>query len=309
MKKPLSFKSISNCIYSLFTVEQWNIGYIDQSIEKVIEEQTQHRIHWLLSPSRKEYFADPFPIKLDKLFLCFEKFDRALGRGSIFALCLDQEARRSDAEQIMVKPHHLSYPFIFEHGGEIYMIPEEWGTGRITLYKCTRFPSEWEAVSVILDNVKAVDASLFQFNGMWWLSFSPREDQFASLLLYYSDSLFGHWLPHQKNPVKTDQSSARPAGRPFLYKGNLIRPAQDCGATYGGRVVLNQIVKLTPDDFEEKPIKSISPHGQHPYNKGIHTFNPVDNIVIVDGKRYILSLYGLKKTLKKYGHPELIGRD
>ena len=40
--------------------------------------------------------------------------------------------------------------------------------------------------------------------------------------------------------VKTDVRSARPAGTPFVYQGELYRPAQDCSRTYGGSIVIHR---------------------------------------------------------------------
>ncbi len=298
--------SVWRRLRGLFTVEQWNIGRIDQSIEDLIEGAAPRpRIRWLLSPSRKKYYADPFPLSPDSGYIFFETYDYAAGKGYISGVRFTAQGEAQRTEGVMDQPYHLSYPFVFLHEGDLYMIPEEWVTRRITLYRCRRFPSEWEPKSILVENVEAVDVTLFQYGAFWWLTFSPKQDPFASLMIYYAPSVFGPWVPHRKNPVKTDATSTRPAGRPFMYKGNLIRPAQDCSTTYGGRVVLNEIVRLTPEEFEERPLQVIAPSGKDRFNRGIHTLNPVDRAVLVDGKRYIISLKPLKKALTKTLRPLL----
>src|SRR5213596_456309 len=55
----------------------------------------------------------------------------------------------------------------------------------------------------------------------------------------------GPWRPHPGNPVKVDVRSSRPAGGPFLFGGNLYRPAQDCSRTYGGGITINRVTHLS----------------------------------------------------------------
>ena len=63
--------------------------------------------------------------------------------------------------------------------------------------------------------------------------------------LYFSDRLEEGWQqPHPRNPVVSDARRARPAGRPFVHAGRLIRPSQDCTGRYGRRVIFNVVEEL-----------------------------------------------------------------
>src|SRR3569833_971384 len=75
----------------------------------------------------------------------------------------------------------------------------------------------------------------------------------ADLHLWYAQDILGPWTPHAANPDKTDVGSARPAGATFESDGVLYRPAQDSSHTYGGRVVINRVLALTPETFREEP--------------------------------------------------------
>ena len=91
--------------------------------------------------------------------------------------------------------------------------------------------------------------------------------------------------PHALNPVKMDVRSARPAGTPFIHKGVLYRPAQDCSNAYGGRIAINRVNRLTATEFDEETVKFIEPFIDGPFPDGIHTLSAVGDITLVDGKR------------------------
>ena len=107
------------------------------------------------------------------------------------------------------------------------------------------------------------------------------------------------WFPHSKQPVKTDIQSSRPGGTPFIHEGKLYRPAQDCSRVYGGRVVINQITALSPNDFEEKTAAIVEPDKHGPYPDGLHTLSALGDITLVDSKREKFILAAVMKTAGK----------
>jgi hypothetical protein len=134
---------------------------------------------------------------------------------------------------------------------------------------------------------------------LWWLFFTRKEyDSNINLFAYFSESFDGEYKPHLNNPIKTDISSARPAGTPFMHEGNLYRPSQDSSATYGGAVKINRITKLNPYEFEEVTEKVIFPDRNSLFNKGIHTLSSCGDYTIVDGKRFVFSWYSFWYRLK-----------
>jgi hypothetical protein len=80
--------------------------------------------------------------------------------------------------------------------------------------------------------------------------------------------------------------SSRPGGTPFIHHGKIYRPAQDCSFSYGSAVVLNEILKLDENSFEEKTIRRIAPAVEWKYNKGLHTFSIAGDYILFDAKRY-----------------------
>ncbi|MEI7980405.1 MAG: hypothetical protein WCI71_02045, partial [Bacteroidota bacterium] len=139
---------------------------------------------------------------------------------------------------------------------------------------------------------------LFFFENRWWIFFTLRKHSNAHLYIYFSDSIKGEYMPHQRNPVKIDVRSSRPGGTPFTHEGILYRPAQDCSITYGGRIVINKVNRLSPFEFEEVPVTMVNPLKNSPFPKGLHTISQVGDFTLIDGKRYRLNHYFFKNQLR-----------
>jgi hypothetical protein len=104
--------------------------------------------------------------------------------------------------------------------------------------------------------------------------------------LFYEEN--GALLECENNPVKRDIDNARGAGKIFKFDGKLIRPAQNCGNSYGEKLNFNEVVNITKHSFEEKPlcdisVKSIALNKSNVYT-GIHTYNKVANVEVIDLK-------------------------
>jgi hypothetical protein len=168
------------------------------------------------------------------------------------------------------------------------MVPESKANRTIELYKCTAFPLKWEFQKNLMEDCQAVDPTLIQWQGKWWMFVSQIETEGASLwdelFLYYSDSpLSDNWTPHPRNPIVSDVSSARPAGRCFVRHGRLYRPSQNCSGHYGYGFNICEITKLTETDYEERIVEKVEPK----WDKNVvstHTFNYADGLTIIDGQ-------------------------
>lgn len=241
----------------------------------------------LLFPPPGRFYADPCVVHVagrDHVF--FEEWRQETGRGVIAHMVLGDDGRLTAPEAVLEEPHHLSYPFVFEADGEVYMIPETAAAGRIDLYCATEFPHGWEKVATLLEGVHAADTTLHRQGGRWWMftSVGTRDtSKNDTLEIYHSESLTGPWQPHAANPVKIDAASARPAGRLFYRGGKLVRPSQDCTTAYGAAVTLNEITCLTPERFSESVLERIGPEWL-PQNVGFHTVAHGRRLEVIDGR-------------------------
>ncbi|WP_053002186.1 glucosamine inositolphosphorylceramide transferase family protein [Kordia jejudonensis] len=146
---------------------------------------------------------------------------------------------------------HLSYPFIFKHEGEIYMMPETKKFEQVRLYKATNFPLQWELDTVLLDDKKIVDATLFQQNDTWFMLATEAYD----LRLYYSENLKGTWTEHPMSPIKSGNYT-RSAGRVLQEPTQTIRFAQDHFGGYGRAVYGFSIDSISKTYYEESQLKN-----------------------------------------------------
>jgi len=231
-----------------------------------------------------------------RLSLICERIDPK-GVGSLARIDLDKFD--GSHQTILDDGTHASYPFVFSHEGEEYVIPERACFGRIDLYKLVRAPrtprSEpgLEFIATLIPNFAALDATILQFRGRWWLfATDAGQSPNAALHLFHAANLRGPWSPHRANPVKIDVRSARSAGRPFVYEGRLFRPAQDCSGRYGRALAINEIVRLDPEGFSERTVTTIDVAAIHGRRKtagmygavGVHTLSHRDEWIAVDAQ-------------------------
>jgi hypothetical protein len=73
----------------------------------------------------------------------------------------------------------------------------------------------------------------------------------------------------------------------------LYRPAQDCSVHYGAAVVVNRILRLDPNVFEEVEVTRLEPGRDWPYPHGLHTLNACgDGWLVIDAKRRMIDPLG-----------------
>jgi len=272
-----------------FRKEQWNIGFIDQPIDVFVNTDPKPNVRWLRPLKLGKYLADPFGLVKDgRVHVLCEEYDRRTSHGRIVSIELKDQASPSEPKIVLDLPVHASHPYLVEHRGEIYCVPETWQAREIGLYKAEEFPLKWRKLAPLITDFEGIDATLFQYQGTWWLTCTDREEGASRrLFVWYASDLMGPWKAHAANPVKVDNRSSRPAGTPFFHNGYLYRPAQDCSKSYGARIVINRVLRLTPTQFEEEQAAVIEPDASGPYPDGVHTVSGVGDITLVDGRRFM----------------------
>jgi len=287
---------------SLFRHDQWNVGLVDQPIAAFLRPQGRAPVRWLTSPKRAEFRADPFGVLRDsRLTILCEHFSYRNNRGFIVAI---ESMSAPRAVRVAIGPLpavHMSYPFLLEADQRMLCVPETSDAQEISLYANERFPDRWIKVATLVTDVAIVDATLFHHGEHWWLAGSEVAAFGANceLHLWYAQSITGPWFAHPGNPVKVDVRSSRPAGTPFVQDEVLYRPAQDCSRTYGGRVIINRVLTLTPLAFREEAFVPVDPDRAGPYPAGLHTLSEVGNATLIDGKRFIFVPVQFRRVLMK----------
>uniref|UniRef100_A0A7N0TLU7 Glucosamine inositolphosphorylceramide transferase 1 n=1 Tax=Kalanchoe fedtschenkoi TaxID=63787 RepID=A0A7N0TLU7_KALFE len=222
------------------------------------------------------FVADPFLyLQDDVLYMFYETKNTITLQGDIgVARSMDKGATWQPLGIALDEDWHLSYPYVFDHLGKIYMMPESSCKGELRLYQAVKFPLKWRLEKVILDK-PLVDANIIFHAGKYWLfgsdhrGFGTKKN--GELEIYYGSSPLGPWRPHKKNPIyNVDKSlGARNGGRPFIYNGNLYRVGQDCGETYGRRARVFKVELLNTNEFVEVEV----PLGMEEPSKGRNAWN------------------------------------
>ena len=219
---------------------------------------------------RGRYWADPFLYTRGGRTFCFvEDLVYKTNKGHITALEVvgTQIVERGIALQ---EPFHLSFPFLFEFQGQLYMCPETCESRQIRVYRCTEFPLKWELEKILMQAVSAVDAMLFQKGGKWWMLTSIDEsgsgDHCSELYLFSADSpLSTTWVPHRQNPILVDSIGGRNAG--LIIDGErLLRLGQCQGFDqYGHSLRVYEIKEVSESRYAEELVAEIKPD----FRKGI----------------------------------------
>jgi hypothetical protein len=241
--------------------------------------------HVLADPGRR-FFADPFPITRDgRTYLFFEDLDHHVGKGIISAIEFGPDGPIGEVFPVIEEPWHLSYPFLIEADGQLWMVPESSKSGQVTLYRCVDFPGKWERCAALLEGVEAADATIFAHDGLFYMMSAVREDLGGysdTLAIHHAPRLLGPWTEHAARPALIDAGAARPAGAIVRKEGALWRPVQDCTHGYGHALRLARIDRLDTQDFAQTFTAHIGSGPLWPGGR-LHTLNRFGPLEVIDG--------------------------
>lgn len=217
-----------------------------------------------LTPPAGTFWADPFLYEHDgTLYVFYEVYDYETRRGHL-------DVGRVEADGMvplgtaLKRPYHLSYPFVFDWDGAIWMIPETHATQQLEIWRATDFPTGWELARTAMEGVSMADTVIFEHLGQWWMFTNICHDSFGDysteLHLYRIDSpMMNEIEPHPLNPVVIDSRTARGGGRVFEQGGKLYRTSQDNShGLYGYGLNVMEITRLDMTGYAEHPVRHVT---------------------------------------------------
>jgi hypothetical protein len=265
--------------------EKWQVHYKRQTWSQLSLVDSQ-----VIRNPAGGYFADPFLRSSPDGQFCFvEEFRDRQQRGVISVLRLD-DTGPVYLGRVLDEPFHLSFPYMFEYGGELFMCPESHEAGQIRLYKCKSFPMQWELHSVAMEHVAAVDSLIFPAHGKWWMltGLLPHRDvnRFPEMHLFSApDPISGQWKAHGQNPLKVDPEFARNAGLLRLSE-KLYRVSQAFAfSAYGASINISEITALTADNYSELLAARLN-GDLKPGVSGLHHMDSAGGLTVWDEKHW-----------------------
>lgn len=286
--------------HELFRQEDWNVGYVEMPLKDFLAspEDNLKNVTWFEKKCRSAYYADPFVITTEKdTYIFFESYSYKQGKGRIEVV--RKTENYGNPQVVLEESFHLSYPFVFEHDGCGYCLPECHQSNGIRLYRFNENELKMELDCMLMENVKAVDPTLVFHDGLWNLFFTQKDHPSVKLYRFVADNLKGPYQPCWTNPIKVDCADARMAGAFIRLDDQLFRPAQECVRYYGTAVGLNRVGAFNSDSYEESLFKKIEPDVYSKFGKGLHTLNGNDHVTVIDGKRWQFTFVGMSHQIKE----------
>ena len=239
----------------------------------------------------KRFLADPFIYSKNKRSIIFVEdysFDKAKGDISAIEIFNGFEKHLGI---ILTEDFHLSFPFVFDYEGILYMVPETSQIKEIRLYKCDEFPDKWSFYKTIMKNVSAADSMIISKNNKWYLfsniCSADINDHNSELHIFYSDNpLSNSWKPLEcGNPIIFDPLRARNAG--IIYKNNNIYRINQIHKKklYGHSFGVNLIEELNEASYKELRICDVDPEFKDKIEK-THHFHSDEFYSVIDFCRF-----------------------
>lgn len=267
---------------------------------------------WKINPLTTQ--ADPFLFVKDKqLYLFYEKM-RSAERGEICMRKMNVDQEWSDPILVLKEPFHLSFPYVFEDDGVVYMIPESQEADSIRLYKGNSDLTCFSFERTLLSRERSkdicfnfCDSHIFKKKGIFYLFTSVSYNWTYHLELYYTDNLQnGEFKKHPQSPIYVGNDYGRCGGSIIHLDNNCYRISQDCQNSYGANISVHRILHLDIFKYKEELLKSaiLEMGVDGVYKDGGHQLSIVrygDNYIYAsDFRRVFLSWYQLYRRVKRH---------
>ena len=245
----------------------------------------------ILNPNASVILADPFLfVKGDTLYLFYEHLTRWYGKGRICMRSTKDLITWTEEKDVLVEPFHLSFPYVFDDDGKVYMLPETGGDKSITLYEATNNTlTQWHKVSKLMEGDEPwYDSVVHKKDGKYYLFTGHDNDVQQVQHLFVADNLTGPYTEHPASPICEGRDCGRNAGSIITNNNELYRPVQVCVNGYGEQTSVMKIETLTPTEYKETLFKkNIIDTQTPPYSMGGHQWNSVEFM----GKRIVSTDY------------------
>lgn len=245
------------------------------------------------------WLADPFLFeKGGKVYVFYEAFDLIDRKGKIGYSIVEENGRKMPIHIVLEEPYHLSFPNVFEHDGDVYLMPETCDNDTVKLFKATSFPDEWQEDRILLSETYACDSIIIQdsLDHQYLLANEMYRDQTPNgnyISCWVKNVCYP--LSHQLDVVgdgvivAEGDCGIRNAGKAFQHEGKLYRVGQNSpNRQYGKGLALFEVESLAPYQEHLLWMKDCDLFDRHIHKFehddiiGVHTYNFCQQYEIID---------------------------
>ena len=260
---------------------KYNIGFVDGSLESIIEGEPI-KVNWMRHSYKDRWFADPFILDItdnDFIVLVEEWYD-PIQRGRITKLTVDRKTYGLKTMKVMLdEGSHLSFPAITRKNNEIYIQPENSVTDQLVEYIYHSYSDSFEKCAIISDLPLTDSVRTTYFGEDLLFSTKLPDANGKELGIYLWDGVQNKYCI--RDHYHFSDNISRMAGKFFICKGKIYRPAQVCIQSYGDAVSIQEVSNEN-GKWNFKEVRRIYSPSKD-FDLGFHTFNVYKDQIVVDG--------------------------
>ena len=285
-------------IKELLVHYSWDLAYFEYNKDILTKGVNFNKMHIVKNPYKKKWFADPFILQNtnNELTLLVEEFDSKVKRGRIALVVIDKSKDAIvSCDIILDLQTHLSFPAIYRDGKRVLVHPENSASGASFMYEFDIKRKKLVDPIRVLDEPVTDAVIIKEAIGYKMFATHVPEPNGCELRVYVSEALTG---PYRYEGIEEYANClARMAGQFIINDNIVVRPAQDCEGAYGKAVVFfvgqNKIGEIRPSTYRYA---------------GVHTFNKLDDICVIDIKRFDHPIFVKLKDMIKNWLSKLLSR-
>lgn len=271
------------------------IGFLNDNQLGLPAAERFNAISWLKTGRYKHgWFADPFFLSVDesKVELLVEEWEYDKKKGRLCILDVERRGEKFNLQKvtpILTLDTHLSFPIhIQDEDGELFFYPENYQSGTLKMYHFNRDTLQLEnPITIIAEPL--LDTQIVKIGKHYYAmgvikNDSKTHDYTRHLCIYKAEQLTGHYELVQI--ISNSKREERGAGHIYEQDCKLYRPAQCCEGDYGKAVITYELQMDDEGHFTEKEVNRFEPIDGARYGQGLHTFNQMNGLCVVDGKDF-----------------------
>ena len=223
----------------LVKTTDWGIAIrrVSNGYDTILSNKGEGNVFEVIENIPNYWFADPLLFsENEKTWLFVEAFNINEHKGELGVFDII-DGKATNFRLIVKTPTHMSYPFVFKHRNEYYMIPETGAAKEIVLYKAEIFPDVWKREKILLSGEIFRDSTIIRLRDNSLKILSYKQTGTNRFDMKYFVTVFDLDMDN-KCLIQIEQfidkkKINRPAGPLLNYDNILYRVSQKCDRVYG----------------------------------------------------------------------------